>query len=720
MRKFLYIIILLFLYETVQAQDTLKSEPYDTLRLLSNKKYIINDGVTVNEFLIIEKGVTVEFLTNAYLICNGKFLAIGDAKDHIVFKGRYSANSDYPAAGIIIRGYSKDEIVFNFVDFEDLTRPLYFDNSWFRRKVDISFCNFRKNINSSNFLQVQTPQIKLGDDSSICNFTISKSIFYKNVGAIFFEEIRSNYMQIQVFDNLFLNNAVNGYNEIYTFADNILYGKADKYYDRYTIKLNNNSFRNNFLINKEKELIQQNADFGVYGSADSIAINDNFFEASLYNLTTPYYYDYSVNYIAPQIKINKVTTKPNANIPPHIYKSTVQLDEKEAEILSNNVDLKKGANYINLYTNQSVTTKNFSLKYVYEKDTSQIIVDTTLFINPAISNQGTLIQFTVPPLKDSILFNKNGYFLIQGLQSRDGQLLPDEYIGYKNYLIYSHNTRLERFKKRVLSDDDSLIKKAKIIPLIQPIPYKSKLEIAFQFERTSYNGTISNPSWYNYYNLGLGLDINYSINSGLTGIFSVLNTSISSTDNNSNNPNNFAFTTKILGLGLKLQKDFFNNRYYKVQFKNIQPSIFIGFEMISFTPQASDPFKRISEQINLADLRIGDSLFPKYSTSTFAIPFGVKAKWSLNNKVSISANITFHYTFSDYLDDISNERFPTDEKLMTYLKQQGKSQSYIDAAIKIVNPLGLRVIENNQPYRASNVVGSDSFLSVGIGIHFHL
>ena len=719
MCKFFYIIFFFYLFETVQAQDTLKVEQYDTLRLLSNKKYIIKDGVTVNKYLLIEKGVTVEFLSYAYLICNGKFLAIGDAKNHIVLKGRYAANSDFPAAGIIIRGYSKDEIVFNFVDFENLTRPIYFDNSWFRKKVEISFCNFKRNINSSNFLQIQTPQPTLGDDTSKCNFSISKSVFNKNVGAIFFEEIRSNYMQIEIFDNLFLNNAVNGYNEIYTFADNILYGKADKYYDRYTIKLNNNSFRNNFLINKEKELIQQYADFGVYGSADSIAIKDNFFEASLYNLSTPYYYDYSVNYIAPQIKINKVITKPNAKIPPHIYKSTAQLNEKEEGVLSNEVDLKNGVKYINLYTNQSVTAKNFSLKYVYEKDTSQKILDTTLFINPSITNQGTLIQFTVPQLNDSILYNKNGYLLIQGLQSRDGQLLPEEYIGYKNYLIYSYKTRLERFKKRILEEDDSLIKKNKIIPLIQPIRYKSRLEIALQFERTSYNGTISSPDWFNYYNLGYGLDLNYSISNTLTAILSVLNTTISESGNKSNNPNNFAFSTKILGVGFKIQKDFFNNRYYKVHFKNIKPSLFLGFEMINFTPQVTDPFKRITEQINLVDLRIGDSLFPKYKTSTFAIPVGFRVKWSLNKTISLSANITYHYTFTDNLDDISNEKFPTDEKLIAYLKQQGRSQTYIDAAIKIVNPQGLRVLENNAPFRATNVVGNDSFLSFGIGLHFH-
>lgn len=720
MCKFFYLIVLFFLFESVHAQDTLKSEPYDTLRLLSNKKYIINESVTVNESLIIEKGVTIEFLTNAYLICNGRFLANGDAKAHIVLKGKYPANSDYPAAGVIIRGYFKGEIFFNFVDFEDLTKPLYFDNSWFRKKVTIKSCNFKRNLNSDYFIQVKTPQIKLGEDTSTCNFSLSKSTFYKNIGTVFFEEIRSNYIQILIYDNLFLNNVIYVYNENYMFKDNILFGKADKYYDRYTVRLNNNSFRNNFLINKDKELIQQYADFGVYGSTDSIRINDNFFEASLYNLNIPYYYDYSVNNNAPKIKINKVITKPNSTIPPHIYKSTVQLEENGVEVLSNNVDLKKGANFINIYTNQPIITKNFLLKYIYEKDTSQKILDTTIFINPKILNQGTFIQFNVPFLNDSILFKKNGYFLIQGLQNKDGQLLPEEYIGFKNYLIYSYNTRLERIKKPIIKEEDSLIKKPKIIPVIQPVLYNSRVEIALQFERTSYIGTISNPNWFMNYNLGYGLDINYSITNSLTVGLSVLNTSISESGNNSNNPNNFAFTTKILAFGFRIQKDFFNNRYHKVQYKNIQPSIFIGFEKINFTPQAKDPFNKITEEINLTDLRIGDDLFPKYSTSTFAVPFGLKFKRILNKTLSLSANITYHYTFSDNLDDLSNEKFPTDEKLTAYLKQQGKSQTYIEAAIKIINPQGLRVLQNNPLFRVANVVDNDSFLSFGIGLHIHL
>lgn len=740
----LFICFILIFNLTTLAQDTLKAENFNDYQFQTGKKYVLTDIINVQNILRIDRGATLEFKSGAAIICHGRIRAIGSNTERIKFIGESikSGSNDLAGIGFIITNENNEDVVFNFCDFINLASPLKFDYSFFRKRVDVSFCTFKDNFNNSNFIVVSAPQISIGDDSSYCNFTFSRNVFNNNSGGIFFEDFRSNNMQINIESNVFLGNEIPNFGKFYNYDENVLYGRADKYWEKFNARINNNSFRNNFMVDQETQEFVQFVNLGVYGSADSIVISDNYFDAELYKSTLPFIYDYTTSYIAPRLRIVNPRQIPAQNIPSHVYKSNSRQPGNPEEKLPFNVDLHKGLQQVTLFTNSPVQEKNnsFRVKYVYERDTSQKIADTSIDIRPQITNQGTQIQVTIPDFHDSILFKKDGYIVISGLFDREGQEIPEEIIGYKYYLTYSAITREIRKKKRILNPEDSIINKPKITPPLPPYFYKKAFEIGLNIERTSYLGTISAANFLANYNYSFGLDfliaLKYNVSVGLNVLFGNISHGPGNTETtNPNNPTGLYFNTPILGFGLRIEKNFFNNRYYKYQFRTPQISMFSGFEFISFKPQAESPtISGLTYDLN--ELRNPtDTSFIPFPTSTFAVPLGIKIRWQINPKFSVASYISYHFTFTDYLDGVSDETFPENYapnfKYNEYLRSKGFTTiNQITDVYNVINPNGIPnnfprpradgTVENYIPQRANKSASNDSFLSFGVGIYFHL
>ncbi len=740
--KHYYIKLLFFIYCSLGfihqafSQDTLKAENFNDYQFQSGKKYVLTDIVNVQNILRIDRGVTIEFKSGAAIICHGRIRAIGTNNERIKLIGETikAGSNDIAGIGFVITNENNEDVVFNFCDFINLASPLKFDYSFFRKRVDVSFCTFKNNFNTSNFIVVSAPQIAIGDDSSYCNFTFSRNIFNNNSGGIFFEDLRSNNMQINVESNVFLGNTIPNFGKFYNYDENILYGRADKYWEKFNARINNNSFRNNFMVDQDNNEFVQFVNLGVYGSADSMVISENYFDAENYKSNLPFIYDYSTSYIAPRLRIVNPRQSPAQNLPTHIYKSNSRQPGNPEEKLPFNVDLHKGLEQVTLLTNSPVQEKNnsFRVKFVYERDTTQKIVDTSVDIRPQISNQGTQIQFTVPSFHDSILFKKDGYIVISGLFDREGQEIPEEIIGYKYYLTYSAITRELRKKRRILNPDDSVINKPKITPPLPPYFYKKAFEIGLNVERTSYLGTIAAPNFLANYNYSFGLDfliaLKFNVSVGINLFYSTLSHGPGdNSTNNSNNPAGLYFTTPVIGAGLRIEKNFFNNRYYKYQFRAPQVSIFSGVEFLSFTPQAESP-TRAGLIYNLNELRNPtDTSFIPFGTSSVAIPLGVKVRWQINPKFSVASYVSYHIAFTDFLDGVSDEKFPQNYtptlKYNEFLKTKGYTTINETTDVwSVINPNNLpnNVPNTANPQRVNKAAGNDSFFSFGIGIYFHL
>jgi hypothetical protein len=91
--------------------------------------------------------------------------------------------------------------------------------------------------------------------------------------------------------------------------------------------------------------------------------------------------------------------------------------------------------------------------------------------------------------------------------------------------------------------------------------------------------------------------------------------------------------------------------------KNIAVFGFVGAGVLFFVPQG----KYNGKWYNLRPLSTEGQGLPggvdKYSLFTVVFPYGIGAKYGLNKKISVSAEIGLRFTFSDYIDDVSTSYY---------------------------------------------------------------
>ena len=117
---------------------------------------------------------------------------------------------------------------------------------------------------------------------------------------------------------------------------------------------------------------------------------------------------------------------------------------------------------------------------------------------------------------------------------------------------------------------------------------------------------------------------------------------------------NLSFRSDITEIALGMELNFFP---YKTGEKKMRyaPFIFAGLAYFKFNPQA----KHLNTWYDLQPLGTegqGTTAYPDrkpYTLGSFAIPFGIGAKFSLGKSISIALEWGMRKTFTDYLDDIS-------------------------------------------------------------------
>lgn len=97
-----------------------------------------------------------------------------------------------------------------------------------------------------------------------------------------------------------------------------------------------------------------------------------------------------------------------------------------------------------------------------------------------------------------------------------------------------------------------------------------------------------------------------------------------------------------------LQAVFFMKKYKGDYYKRhrLDPYLFLGVGGTFISPKA----KLGSTYYNLYDIKTEDE---SYSRFTAIIPFGAGLKWRITPFLNFNTEITYRYTFSDHLDDVS-------------------------------------------------------------------
>jgi hypothetical protein len=140
---------------------------------------------------------------------------------------------------------------------------------------------------------------------------------------------------------------------------------------------------------------------------------------------------------------------------------------------------------------------------------------------------------------------------------------------------------------------------------------------------------------------------------------------------------NLSFRNRIKELSAVAQVDLFENQSTYISRVPWTPFVYAGLAVFHHNPQAQvpktdllgNPFSDAGEWVNLKPLETeGNS----YHLIQFAIPFGLGARFRVNEVIDISGEFGFRYTFTDYLDDVSGNYID----LTTLDSEKAKALSY--------------------------------------------
>jgi hypothetical protein len=198
---------------------------------------------------------------------------------------------------------------------------------------------------------------------------------------------------------------------------------------------------------------------------------------------------------------------------------------------------------------------------------------------------------------------------------------------------------------------------------------------------------------------------------------------------------NLSFRNRIKELSVVATFDLFENQSTYISRVPWTPFVFIGVAGFLHNPQAQAPafglngqplaeagqwvdLQKLGTEGQYADLLNTDdnSGIKPYKLAQIAIPFGLGVRFRINEVMDFAAELGFRYTFTDYLDDVSQAYVDLDvfgdnelAKAMSY-----RSNEIFEGAGFDPEELGLRTYigRNGTEYHVINGYGEESAVGV--------
>lgn len=705
MKRIFGLLVILFLANNaIFAQDTLSGN-YDKLTIAAGK-HIIKNVVTVTGKLVVESGANVEFIEPGVLVCESGVEMAGRNLD-IVFSGK----NKYEGVGIIIKNVdAANPVNITNVVFTGLQLPIFFDFGWKRASVNISDNHFINNTGKISIIQVLNPPFGFNQSDNFINFRINHNLFTGNNAAIYFEDLKSDQVKYEISNNAFVNNAVYGFKN-YNISTNLIYGRVDQLFSKYSAKLTGNSFVSNYLVDNLTDTIVHVANFGVYGTDKTFDLSNNYWGASTKDGIFKGIYDQTLNYNSPKISVDPFLSAPEAKAPSHVF--SILNGETDQEI-PDTLIVKESLKSIKVLSNNKLDFNNVKFAYSYFKDDSTLKkTDTTLtFSVQAVNDLANKLTIT----KAANQAKKTGFYQITGIADANGKATPDLRIGYNYYLKDLRRRKLLADLIKEKKSEDSLKTPPRAMDSLKNIfqkieaPLKSKLEIGLMTGGAIFTGTVSSKNLFsNDINLYNALQVNYTIYSNLSASLTVASFKLSNSDLLSNDNEQIArgmkFSTSMLSFSPSVQYDFVDNRLYS-KARRIRPSIGFGLDVAMFNPTGT--YK--NKEYNLQPLGTGgqfiDSAGKPYSLMALGYFFHFKVKYQLSRFNSVGIHFAIHKSMSDYLDDVGPDPYPNTTELLNNTKTDAP------AAVYFSNPTS-RAITKGQ-LRNSPTKPSDGWVNFGL------
>ena len=704
--RILFIIFsVFFLTNLVIGQDTLSGN-YTNLKIAAGA-HVIKDVVRITGAFEVAAGAKIEMIDAGLIVCEGS-INIKGVQNNIEFFGK----KNLEGVGIVIKNIDSSKVIINNSIFRNLQLPLLFDFGWKRDDIDISGNVFSNNVGKISVLQVLNPPFNFNTDSAMIIFKVNNNLFTGNSAGIYFEDLKSDHVNIEITNNTFANNLVFGFKN-YNISTNYIYGRADQVNTRFNSKIENNSFVKNFLVDNISDTIVHSANFGIYGSEKLFNINNNYWGSVEKDKITKGFYDQTMNYSSPKLEFDPFLTVPKESNPAHVY--SMKNGDNSTEF-QDTITIKDQLKSIILIANKKLNYSKATINYSYfKKDSTMDRVDTLLTFNPQEVNATTSkldITKTVASQR------RIGYYTIKGILGANNELVPEVRIGYQAFLL--------DYRKHKMFVDSLKIKKDTVPKIPKELdsvknqfqkletPQKSRIELSLLGGGTIFTGTVSNPSLLNNeMNILMGVNIGYTMYSNLSASLTIMSSKLSNADYNSANNEQLArgmsFITSILGISPALNFDFVDNRLY-TKAKRFRPSIGLGFDFISFTPTAMYKNKLYNLQPLGTGGQLIDSLKAAYSTMAMGYFVNFKLKYQINRFNSVGLFFTLHKSMSDYLDDVGPDEYPSSAKIIANTKKYADPDAAA-AAIYFSNPTS-RAISPGQLRNSPNT-SKDSFINFG-------
>ena len=735
-RKIFLGLFLLMGFQLAQSQDTLSGN-YGSL-ILAKKNYVINEVISVSDSFVVEAGAQVQINLGASIICLGSIRFNGTPTARI----RITSSKNQTGNGIVIQGVVNSDIDIQYTTFDSLSIPLLFSDNWYRTKAVIRNCQFINNLGSQAVLHVMNPQIPFSDNPPISSVQISQCLFGGNTAPLRFEDLRSDYLKIDVFGNTFTSNKISGYAQ-YTYSNNILFGKLDNMQTRFTANIRENSFVYNYMRELDADTVVQQAHMGIYGSGDSLVTPNNYWgdyeEADI----RKHIFDYKSNYTSPKLVINPFAMAPSDSIPVHIFgvinagsgrmmnkKAMKFINDKwqlvgdSSNPVTNTFNLRQGLRAVQLISNRPVVARTMSLHYIYAKD-SLNTADSVISPGSYKKDIGTknMVQLNMTLSVDTLFKSKPGYLIVRGLEGEQGEYVADVYIGYEAFLKYLFSKREQYGIGRGgkggagQSEFDPSMRRKK--PPVIVSEYKKKYEVGILAGNAIYYGTLSNQSLFsNDFNSVFGIQFRYSLKKNLSLSVSYLSATLTGSDLRSGDTSKFSrgmsFKTPTTTVSIQFEYDFFNNRIYASNMK-FRPSIGFGVDYIMFTPMG----EYLGKWYPLQPMGTGGQTIPStsatplapYATSTLGAPVTAQLRYYVNKKTIFSLFATYHLAFTNYLDDVGPDPYP--DPIAIGLANPDNPE----AAKYFANPTN-KYVQKGQ-FRSGAADGSDGFFTFGFTLAHH-
>jgi hypothetical protein len=189
---------------------------------------------------------------------------------------------------------------------------------------------------------------------------------------------------------------------------------------------------------------------------------------------------------------------------------------------------------------------------------------------------------------------------------------------------------------------------------------------------------------------------------------------IYNTHNETMRRRNLSFNTNIWELGLQGDFNFYRFMPGDPDFR-WTPYVTLGASIFNYDPFAYlNGEKHFLRQLGTEGQGLDTSRKQPYSSMSFAIPFGVGIKYSINERINLGFEIVHRFTNTDYLDDVSTTY--ADKTLFPPNPDGTPSAAFLlsDRSYETGEPIGIKGRERG------NSKNKDQFVTAIFYISFNL